>query len=101
MEAARHRADTEPLRLSSSWGAAVCVFIVWDILLSLGLKLGFQRWGSPYWAGHWWVVVLVAAAVLVVAEGSWSLQQLRAERAEEALGSREDNALDERLVPDV
>lgn len=101
MEAARQRAVAEPLRLSKSWGAALCVFLVWDALLLECLKLGFQWWGGAYWAGHWWIPVLAAAAVLVASEGIWSLLQLRAERAAEAPGSQEDNALHERLNPSV
>ena len=93
MEAARQRADAEPLRLSKNWIAAACVFLVWDVLLLESLKLGFQRWGDAYWAGHWWLPVLAGAAVLVTSECIWSVLQLRAERVTPGTGSSEEDSL--------
>lgn len=101
MEAARQRADAEPLRLSKNWVAAVCVFLIWDALLLWGLKLGFQWLGSAYWAGRWWLPVLVAGAVLVLAEGIWTVLQLRAEQLAAAPGFGEDDPLKESLNPSV
>ena len=42
MEEARARADHEQLTLSSSWGAAVFVFVSWDALLLLLVAWSFR-----------------------------------------------------------
>lgn len=101
MDAARQRADAEPLRLSKNWVAAVCVFLIWDALLLWGLKLGLQCWGGAYWDDHWWLPILVAGAVLVVAEATWTVVQLRAECEAAAPDCGDDDLLTESLSPSV
>lgn len=53
---------------------------MWDALLLFGIYTAVVHFGTPYWQQRWYVWVAVASAVLVIAEASWSVYQLRAEK---------------------
>ncbi|CAL8471704.1 g11246 [Coccomyxa elongata] len=77
---ALQRAEVEPLLLGHNWAAAIIIFILWDALLLFGIYMAAVHFGMPYWQQRWYVGVAVAGAVLLVAEASWSVYQLRSER---------------------
>ncbi|BDA47087.1 hypothetical protein COCOBI_09-5420 [Coccomyxa sp. Obi] len=79
-EHALERAEVEPLLLGHNWVAAAIIFILWDALLLFGIYMVVVHFGTPYWQQRWYVWVAVAGAVLVVAEVSWSVCQLHAEK---------------------
>lgn len=81
-EDSRQRAEHEPLRLSSNWGMAFAIFLLWDALLLWLVYLGWGKFGPErlrHAEARWWVVGGCGAA-LVLGELAWSLWQLRRER---------------------
>ncbi len=98
MEAGRARAESEPLRLASNWGAAAFIFVLWDVLLLWLVYWACSRFGSEaVQAGQWWVVG-GCGAVLVVAEVGWSVWQIRKERRQAAGKEEAAAGLEEGLL---